>query len=248
MVNKLHHMTIAEMVELRDFSVAVFSIPEKNPEPLPYRFRIAMPYEGKHEIDKAKVYDAEFAELSAEKEIRAEKFRKTHDICKKSKDDTPADRRRNKLYRLRKMYGDVWEDGREWYYENGKTGSKKSTEKNAEIFRNLRERIVENDARMDYITETVERKVGYNAIQRMMFNADKRMREIRAEMCAYRDDDEVVETYDNSYVVIYADGMGYQHTYPDEYYNAQSEWLYCEHLIRKYGMEYANKYVKGECY
>lgn len=184
------------------------------------------------------VFDAMMAEIVAEKEIRAEKFRKTHDLCKKSKDDTPADRKRNKLYRLRKLYGDVWEDGREWYYENGKTGSKKTTGKDAEIFRNLKERSVENDARRDYITNPVERKVGYNTVQRMMFNADKRMREIRAEYaeCGF-------DTYDG-----YCEKSEYNFRgYPDEYYQYQSEWNMCYCMIVKYGMERANKYVKGEC-
>ena len=235
------HPSVANFFRMME---AVEDIPERKPEwdvRKPY-----FPWEGRHEIDKAKVYDAEFAELCGEKEIRAEKFRKTHDICKKSKDDTPADRRRNKLYRLRKMYGDVWEDGREWYYENGKTGSKKSTEKDAEIFRNLRERSMENDARMDYITETVERKVGYNTVQRIMHNADKRMREIRAEASARHDNDgAIVETYDDSYVVRCGDG-GFQFFYPSEYYDEKATWQFYEYMIGKYGMEYANKYAKGE--
>lgn len=198
---------------------------------------------------QASLYDSIMAEISAEKSARAEKFRKTHDLWKKSKDDTPADRRRNKLYRLRKLYGDVWEDGREWYYENGKTGSKKSTEKDAEIIRNLRESSAESDARMDYITETVERKVGYNTVQRYMYNADKRMREIRAKVADPEGlcDDTTVETYDDYYVVITPEKES-QHGYPYEYYNEQSTWKFYEYMIRKYGMDYANKYAKGECY
>lgn len=235
-------MTVAEYIERREFADAVQKIPETTPE-IPMR---DSGYIGKHE-QNVSVYDAMIEEIHADKAIRAEKFRKTHDLCKKSKNDTPADRKRNKLNRLRKMYGDVWEDGREWYYENGKTGSKKSTEKDAEILRNLKVKEQERSAYADMIPDA-ERHVGFNAVQRIMYNADKRMREIRAEMCAYRDDDEVVETYDDSYVVIYADGMGYQHPYPDEYYFEKSTWEFYYYLIEKYGMDYANKYAKGECY
>jgi len=234
-------MTVAEYIERREFADAVQKIPEIVPE-IPVR---DSGYIGKHE-QNVSVYDAMMAEIHADKAIRAEKFRKTHDLCKKSKDDTPADRKRNKLNRLRKMYGDVWEDGREWYYENGKTGSKKSTEKDSEILRNLKDAELERSAYAELIPD-MEHHVGYNTVQRIMYNADKRMREIRAEMCAYRDDDEVVETYDDSYVVIYADGMGYQHPYPDEYYNEKATWEGYEYMIRKYGMDYANKYAKGEC-
>lgn len=196
---------------------------------------------------QASLYDSMMAEISAEKYARAEKFRKTHDICKKSKDDTPADRRRNKLYRLRKLYGNVWEDGREWYYENGKTGSKKSTEKDAEILRNLKVAELEKSAYAELMPDNTERHIGFNAVQRIMYNADKRMREIRAEKAdpEGRCDDTTVETYDDYYVVITPEEESH-HGYPYEYYNEQSTWKFYEYMIRKYGMEYANKYAKGE--
>ena len=94
---------IAEVVEniynRAMFEVAVDAIPEIKPEPVPYRFHVAYPCEGKHEIDKAKIYDAEFAELHAEKAIRAEKFRKTH-----GKDKTNKERKADKIRRIRKLY------------------------------------------------------------------------------------------------------------------------------------------------
>ena len=94
-----------------------------------------------------------------------------------------------------------------------------------------------------------EHRVGYNTVERIMYNADKRMREIRAEMAeknhGYDDEEFVVETYDDSYVVRCGDG-GFQFPYPDEYYNEKATWEGYEYMIRKYGMEYANKYAKGE--
>ena len=79
-----------------------------------------------------------------------------------------------------------------------------------------------------------------------MYNADKKMREIRAEVAEGRCEGDTVETYDDSYVVIYADGEGFQHPYRREYYEAKATWDFYEYMIREYGMEYANKYAKGE--
>ena len=109
-------------------------------------------YIGKHE-DAVSVFDAMMAEILGEKELRAEKFRKTHDMRKKSKDDTPADRKRNKIRRIRKMYGVCFEDGKDWYWENGKEGQKKSTEPDAEIFRNLKHDVRERSLRGDWDAE-----------------------------------------------------------------------------------------------
>ena len=192
------------------------------------------------------VYDAMMEEIHADKAIRAEKFRKTHDICKKSKDETPADRKRNKIRRLRKLYGNVWEDGTEWFYESGKTGSKKTTEKCAEIVRNIRESVAESDARRDYLTEPVERKVGYNTVERIMYNADKAMREIRAKVAnpEGKCDDTTVETYDTTFVVKSPYGEN-RYAYPNEYYIQKATWDYLEYLVRTYGMEYANREARG---
>lgn len=196
------------------------------------------------------VFDAMMAELHAEKELRAEKFRRTHDLCKKSKDKTPADRKRDKKVRMRKLYGlAAFEDtnhGKTVFYWDVKGGAKKFPEYEAEIFRNLKQGEAEKSAYAELLGDP-EHHVGFNTAERFMYNADKRMREIRAEMCANRDNDETVETYDDSYLVIYADGNGYQHPYPDEYYNEQATWKAYEYMIRKYGMDYANKYAKGEC-
>ena len=235
------HPSVADFFRMME---AVEDIPEEKPAPVPYRFHTAHPYEGKHEIDKAKIYDAEFAEINADKAIRAEKFRKTHDMRKKSKDDTPADRKRNKIRRIRKMYGVCFEDGKDWYWENGKDGQKKSTAIGAEILRNLKVAEMEKSAYADMIPD-VEHRVGFNAVQRIMYNADKRMREIRAEVAEGRYDDTIVETYDNSYVVRCGDG-GFQFSYPDDYYWWKATWESYEYMIRKYGMEYANKYARGE--
>ena len=230
-------MTVAEYIERREFADAVQKIPETTPE-IPMR---DFGYIGKHE-QNVSVYDAMMEEIHADKAIRAEKFRKTH-----GKDKTNKERKADRIRRIRKLYGECFEDGNDWYWERGRDGQKKSTEPDAEILRNLKDAELERSAYAELMPD-MEHHVGYNTVQRIMYNADKRMREIRAEMCAYRDDDEVVETYDDSYVVIYADGMGYQHPYPDEYYNEKATWEGYEYMIRKYGMEYANKYAKGECY
>ena len=111
--------------------------------------------------------------------------------------------------------------------------------------RKYRNDMAESVRRSDYDAEInpSDRRVGYNTIQRMMYNADKRMREIRAEVA---DNIFVVETYDDFYFTVYEDGAKYQHHYPYEYYNCQSEWQECFYMIEKYGMEIANKKAKGE--
>lgn len=185
------------------------------------------------------VFDAMMAELSADKEIRAEKFRKTHDLCKKSKDDTPADRKRNKLNRLRKMYGDIFEDGREWYYENGKTGSKKSTEKDAEIFRNLRERSVENDARRDYITDPVEHNVGKTTLQKQIDRKYAELQKIKTDFC----EKNFLHPAGDDYAVTAQ--FGFVVFYPNEFY--QKKWELQE-LELKQKKAYQRKLDKGNKY
>lgn len=229
--------TIAEYLERREFADAVQKIPEITPE-------IPMPdsgYIGKHE-QNVSVYDAMMAEIHANKAIRAEKFRKTH-----GKDKTNKERKADKIRRIRKLYGECFEDGNNWYWERGRDGQKKSTEPDAEILRNLKVAELEKSAYADMIPYA-EHRVGFNAVQRIMYNADKRMREIRAEIADPEGlcDDTTIETYDNLYVVI-RDGVESRHyAYPDEYYFEKSTWEYYYYLIENYGIDYANKYAKGE--
>ena len=197
------------------------------------------------------VYDAMLAEILGEKQIRIRKFERTHHVDNSKKDKTKADRKRDKKIRMRKMYGlDAFEDtkyGKTVFYWDVKGGQKKFPEYEADILRNLKDAELEKSAYAEMLGDQ-EHYVGWNAAERMMYRADKRMREIRAKVCEGRCDDTIVETYDDSYMVIYADGMGYQHPYPNDYYWYKVTWEGYEYMIRKYGMEYANKYAKGECY
>jgi len=181
---------------------------------------------------------------------------RTHNVDRKGnpvkKDETNVDRKQNKRMRIHRLFGLAYEDtkyGKTVYYWDKNNGPKKYPEHEAEIFRNLRDAELERSAYAELMPEK-EHRIGYNAVERIMYNADKRMREIRAEMAeknhGYDDGKFVVETYDDSYVVRCGDG-GFQYAYPDEYYNEKATWEGYEYMIRKYGMEYANKYAKGEC-
>ena len=245
--------TIAEMNDFVSFALAVAKIPEIRPE----KPATDGGYIGKHE--QTSVFDAMMQEIHADKELRREKYLRTHGVDKfgnpVKKDKTNKDRKRNKLRRISRMYGFCFEDGKDWYWVCGPMGKKQNTELDAEIVTNLKVAERDRSLRDDYEDELDEeyweqigyvptRKVGYNTAERFMYNADKRMREIRAEIAEKYCGN--VETYDDSYLVIYEDGNGYQYPYPDEYYNERATWTGYEYMIRKYGMEYANKYAKGE--
>ena len=238
-------MTVAEYIERREFADAVQKIPEITPE-IPVR---DSGYIGKHEKNVS-VYDAMMAEIHADKAIRAEKFRKTHDLCKKSKDDTPAERKRNKLNRLRKMYGDVFEDGREWYYENGKTGSKKSTEKDADIIRNLREASAESDAIRDYITDPVERNVGTATLQQKIDRKYAELQKAKADFCrdhkAHSAGDIYAVTDFGHFVLFYPENIN-RLVYELEKLEIEQKQRYQRKL--DLGNKYLRKYAKeGWCY
>lgn len=135
--------------------------------------------DGRRNTEKqVSVYDAMMAELHGDKARRAEKWRKTHDRCKKSKDDTPADRKRNKMLRVRKMYGLVFEDGHNWYWEYGSTGSKQTTEPDAEIVRNLKYAEMEKSAYAELLPDP-EHYVGTTTIAGMIDRLWKRLTELR---------------------------------------------------------------------
>lgn len=123
-------------------------------------------------------YDEIHAEMIAEKDARAEKFRKTHNRCKKSKNATPADRKRNKMLRIRKLYGLVFEDGKRWYYEYGSTGFKKTTEPDSEIFRNLKIAEMEKSAYAELLPDP-EWHVGKITLTSMMHRLWKIMIEMQ---------------------------------------------------------------------
>jgi len=139
--------------------------------------------DGRRNTEKqVSVYDAMMAELHGDKARRAEKWRKTHDRCKKSKDDTPADRKRNKANRLRKVYGlNAFEDtkfGRTIFIWDGKSGRKKFPEHEAEIFRNLKERSAEKAAYAELLPDS-EHYVGTTTIAKMIDRLWNRLTELR---------------------------------------------------------------------
>lgn len=250
MVEKAKKMTIAEMVEQYDFIEAVLNIPERKINP-----RIVTPFAddygpGRHNkfasADDAG-YGYLYEEMSREHEGTKARVRNRRRADRKHPENK-AERKKEKQNRLHRLYGLAYEDGNRYIWGK-KEGQKKFPEYEAEIFRNLKERSAEKDAICDYMTELRERKVGYNAVERIMYNADKHMREIRAKVAdpEGKCDDTFVVTYDDSFSVISPDGE-YQFGYPDDYYWWKSTFEFYEYMIRKYGMEYANKYAKGEIY
>lgn len=233
--------------ERREFADAVQAIPEKKPEP---KAEKSAYYVGKHE--PTSLFDAIHAEIMDER--MAEKMRN-----RKHYNAEMYEKCRSMKYRNRsgKSYAELpksYRNSDKGLRGIGRCGDRREA-RDCKAYCSMQSHMhrldvnEEKSVMNDYDAEIrpYAHHVGYNTIQRMMYNADKRMREIRAEMCSNRDDGETVETYDDSYLVIYADGMGYQHPYPDEYYNEKATWVGYEYMIRKYGMEYANKYAKGEC-
>ena len=230
--------------------IAVNQIPErKNVEPrvdfCPVDYGPGVHQKGVDWCDGG--YGYLYAELCMEHDAKKEKVRNRRRADRKHPENK-AERKKEQQNRLHRLYGLAYEDGY-GYIWNKKEGQKKFPEYEAEIFRNLKERSAEKDAICDYMTELRERKVGYNAAERIMYNADKHMREIRAKVAdpEGKCDDTFVVTYDDSYVVIDPDGER-QHCYPDDYYWWKATFESYEYMIRKYGMEYANKYAKGEIY
>lgn len=172
---------------------------------------------------QASVYDAMMAELHGDKARRAEKFRKTHDKCKKSKDDTPADRKRNKIRHMRKMYGRMWEDGKEWCWAYGREGRKQTTEPDADILINRKIAEMEKSARDDgtesYYREVYpEHYVGTTTISGMIDRLLKRLNELRKPY-----EDAGYECFERYYYE--RDGV-YRHMryYSDEYRSVHDDY------------------------
>lgn len=194
------------------------------------------------------VFDAIHAEMLGEKELRAEKFRRTHDLCKKSKDKTPADRKRDKKARMRKLYGDVFEDGRYWYWERGKEGQKKIPDKDAEILRNMKDAESDRIMREDYEDEQrqaywdeigyVPERVGKTTLSKVMNRTYARMQKIAHDFCEKNG-------YQWRECYAYDPKNHYYHVdYPDEYYRVRSEYMA---LREECDERFIRKMQKGEC-
>lgn len=139
------------------------------------------------------VFDAIHAELLGEKELRAEKFMRNHGVDKfgnpVKKDKTPKDRKADKIRRIRKLYGDVFEDGRYWYWERGKEGQKKIPDKDAEILRNMKDAESDRIMREDYEDEQrqaywdeigyVPERVGKTTLQKAIDRLWNKLAEMR---------------------------------------------------------------------
>ena len=94
MLEKSKNMTIAEMVEFRDFSVAVFSIPEIRPEDDAIVEVFSGLSNGKrHDAVMAKVYDAEIAELLCD-HLRSKELHKKHRAGQAYRGRKPENRER----------------------------------------------------------------------------------------------------------------------------------------------------------
>ena len=127
---------------------------------------------------QASLFDAMMAELHGDKARRAEKWRKTHDRCKKSKDKTPADRRKDKINRMHRMYGLMFEDGKNWYWEYCPEGRKQTTDPDAEILINRKIAEMEKAAYAELLPDR-EHIVGKTTISGMIAHLWKQMAELR---------------------------------------------------------------------
>ena len=225
--------TYAEQYILCDIAENMPEIPMADP----VRFG-GLGYGRRNTEVQASLFDAMMAELHGDKARRAEKFRKTHDRCKKSKDDTPAKRKRNKMLRMRKLYGLVFEDGNGWYYEYGSTGFKQTTEPDAEIFRNLKLAEMEKSARAD-MTEEPEHYVGKTTLSGMIDRVFKRLMEARKPY-----EDAGHTCYERYY---YDCDSGYRHIgyYNGRYYSALDDY---ENLCRWWNILRDRKMGNGSKY
>lgn len=170
---------------------------------------------------QASVWDAMMAELQGDKERRAEKWRKTHDRCKKSKDKTPADRRKDKMNRMYRLYGRMWEDGHYWYWEH-REGCKQTTEPDAEILRNMKVAEMEKAAYAELLPDR-EHIVGKTTLSGMINRLWKQMAELRKPY-----EDKGYECFEN-YYYRYFNGYRFMMNYTTEYYDVQSDY---EYLVR----------------
>ena len=208
-------------------------------------------YIGKHE-QNVSVFDAIHAELLGEKELRAEKFMRNHGVDKfgnpVKKDKTPKDRKADKIRRIRKLYGDVFEDGRYWYWERGKEGQKKIPDKDAEILRNMKDAESDRIMREDYEDEQrqaywdeigyVPERVGKTTLTKVMNRTYRRMQKIANDFCEKNG-------YQWGELYAYDPKNHYYHVdYPDEYYRVRSEYMA---LREECDERFIRKMQKGEC-
>ena len=124
--------------------------------------------------------------------------------------ENKAERNKNRMNRMYRLYGTIFEDGHDWYWENCKEGQKQSTEPDAEIFRNLKDAELERSAYAELIDDP-EHRVGFSELDRIIYNADKYMRERRAEVAEDHKDQDV-ELFDH-YCTIDGDVCSYGSEY-----------------------------------
>lgn len=166
---------------------------------------------------QASVYDAMMAELHGDKARRAEKFRKTHDRCKKSKDKTPADRRKDKINRMHRMYGLMFEDGKNWYWEYCPEGRKQTTDPDADIVINRKIAEMEKAAYAELLPDR-EHIVGTTTLTSMIHRLWKQMVILRKPY-----EDKGYDCFEHFYYD--RDGVyRYMRYYCDRYYTVQNDY------------------------
>lgn len=166
---------------------------------------------------QASVYDAMMAELQGDKERRAEKWRKTHDRCKKSKDKTPADRRKDKINRMHRMYGLMFEDGKNWYWEYCPEGRKQTTDPDADIVINRKIAEMEKAAYAELLPDR-EHIVGTTTLTSMIHRLWKQMVILRKPY-----EDKGYDCFEHFYYD--RDGVyRYMRYYCDRYYTVQNDY------------------------
>lgn len=237
MLEKLRNMTIAEMVDERDFAIAVWSIPEIQHEK-PVVMWGAVDYgPGFH----AKYgYDELIADFYAEHDAQKESVRNRRRADRKHPENK-AERKKNKQNRMHRLYGLAYEDtkyGKTVYYWDKKEGQKKFPEYEAEILRNMKDAELEKSARAELIPDP-EHYVGKSTIAKRMKRAGERMQKIADDFCRQ-----------NGYVWgerwAYDPNDHYYHVdYPDEYYRARSEYIdLCNECDERWEQKLINSGVK----
>ena len=153
-------VTEQEDAEFAMFAEAVRNIPESKPVVHHFGYcadeRDAEP--GRHAkaefSPETSGYDYLYAELCNERNAEKARVRDRRKADRKHPENK-AERKKNEMRKIHRLYGCVWEDGFGWSWEY-KSGAKKVPEKEAEIFRNLKERSAEKVDLADWELESAE--------------------------------------------------------------------------------------------
>lgn len=235
MLEKAMHMnvadyrpqTVAEMNDFVLFALTVEKIPEMDAEQKQIRKQKQNPassyYVGKHE-DAKSLFDAIHAEMLGEKELRAEKFMRTHEV-RQTGQAVLKDKRKPHFSRKIRYFDRDLDDR---FPNKGKSMYM--------TIQRYRSEIDESLARND--DDIPEHRVGKTTLSRVMNRTYARMQKIAHDFCE-KNGYQLGECY------AYDPKNHYYHVdYPDEYYRVRSEYMA---LRDECDERFIRKMQKGEC-